>query len=402
MIPGQNRAARAEFRARRASKGAAAMKVGALIALFSTTPGEMIFAPGSRTDHQIYKEELALHHLVEPLGMDSLWAIEHHFTGYQQVPNNFMMLSYFASRTKRIQLGTAVSVLPWHDPVEIAENVAMLDVMSDGRTIFGIGRGAATVEYNSFRIPMEEARGRFSEATDVVLTALREREFSYDGQYFKIPRMTIRPRPISHPEERFYYAAISPESSEMMARKGLGIIVPVQRDWETTAADVNRYRVTAREAGFTPRPPIILVNVCCMESGDEARELAYKHMGLGWDTIDAHYRFSDGHLNGVKGYEYYAKMTKTFAKLTADSAAREKAVEFFVNLMAVGTPQDCLDKIAYIRKLTGLDHFVGHFTYGGMSLENCQRNMRLFAEKVIPALHHDRFFTEAAPSAASP
>ncbi|MGH7932169.1 MAG: LLM class flavin-dependent oxidoreductase [Candidatus Binataceae bacterium] len=376
------------------------MKVGALIALFSTTPSEMVFAPGSRDDHQIYREEIALHDLVEPLGMDSLWAIEHHFTGYQQIPNNYMMLSYFASRTKRIQLGTAVTVLPWHDPVEIAENVAMLDVLSDGRTIFGVGRGAATAEYERFRIPMEEARGRFSEATDIVLKALREREFSYDGQFYKIPTTTIRPRPISHPEDRFYYAAISPESSSMMARKGLGIVVPVQRDWETTAADIQHYRKAARAAGFAPRPPVILANVCCLENGEEARELANRHMGLGWDTIDAHYHFSDGHLAGVKGYEYYAKMSKTFAKLTADSAARERAVEFFVGLMVVGTPSECLDKLSYITRLTGMDHFVGHFSYGGMSLENCQRGMRTFAAKVMPALQHDRAFEEAAASAA--
>lgn len=372
------------------------MKVGALIALFSTTAGEMAFAPGSRTDHQIYREELALHDLVEPLGMDSLWSIEHHFTGYQQVPNNFMMLTYFAARTKRIQLGTAVSVLPWHDPVKIAEDVAMLDVLSDGRTIFGVGRGAATVEYERFRVPMEEARGRFSEAADIVLKALREREFSYDGDFYKIPPTTIRPRPISHPEERFYYAALSPESSSMMAKKGLGIVVPVQRDWETTAADIQHYRSAAREAGFAPRPPVILANVCCLESGDEARELANLHMGLGWDTIEAHYRFADGHLAGVKGYEYYAKMSRTFAKLTADSAARQKAVEFFVDLMVVGTPNECLDKLAYITRLTGMDHFVGHFSYGGMSLENCQRSMRTFAGKVMPALQHDRAFTETA------
>ena len=117
-----------------------------------------------RSDAAVVGEHLAVGDLAEPLGFDSLFALEHHFTGYAMSPAPTQLLAYYAGRTKRIQLGTAVIVLPWHDPVRVAEQIALLDIMCGGRCLFGFGRGAASVEYEGFRIPMGEARPRFVEA----------------------------------------------------------------------------------------------------------------------------------------------------------------------------------------------------------------------------------------------
>ncbi len=122
-----------------------------------------ILAQAGRSDVAVYKEHLELGDLAEPLGFDSIFALEHHFTGYSMSPAPVQLLSYFAGRTKRVQLGTAVIVLPWHDPIRVAESIALLDVLCGGRCLFGFGRGAASVEYAGFRIPMEEARPRFVE-----------------------------------------------------------------------------------------------------------------------------------------------------------------------------------------------------------------------------------------------
>ena len=126
-----------------------------------------------RSDADVFAEHMALGDLAEPLGFDSLFALEHHFTGYAMSPSPTQLLSYYAGRTRRITLGTAVIVLPWHDPVRVAEQIALLDVMSGGRCIFGFGRGAASVEYAGFRIPMEEARPRFAEAAQIVVVGNR-------------------------------------------------------------------------------------------------------------------------------------------------------------------------------------------------------------------------------------
>src|ERR1700744_1614801 len=175
-----------------------------------------ILAQPGRPDAALYHEHMALGDLAEPLGFDSLFALEHHFTGYSMSPAPLQLLSYYAGRTKRITLGTCVIVLPWHDPIRVAEQIALLDVISGGRTLMGLGRGAAPPGNERFLIPMGAARGRFLESAQLIIKALTNDSFEWDGEFYKIPRTSIRPRPISHPERRFHASAVSPESAELM------------------------------------------------------------------------------------------------------------------------------------------------------------------------------------------
>ena len=350
-----------------------------------------ILAQAGRSDVAVYKEHLELGDLAEPLGFDSIFALEHHFTGYSMSPAPTQLLSYFAGRTKRVALGTSVIVLPWHDPIRVAESIALLDVLSGGRCLFGFGRGAASVEYAGFRIPMEEARARFVESAQLVRLALSEPEFEWQGEHYQIPRTSIRPRPISNPERRFFVSSVTPESAEVMAKLGFGMMVIMQNEWPKAAADIEWFREVAAAVGHTPPPPIILTNVSCAESRGEAHERAMTYLGRKWDSIDNHYHFSDGHLADVKGYEAYGKMTKTYAKMKED-AARLKATEFYVKIQIAGTPDDCIQQIAELRALTGTDHLIADFSYGGMPHEEGELNMRLFADRVVPVLHRDTAF----------
>jgi alkanesulfonate monooxygenase SsuD/methylene tetrahydromethanopterin reductase-like flavin-dependent oxidoreductase (luciferase family) len=351
-----------------------------------------------RSDASVVGEHLAMGDLAEPLGFDSLFALEHHFTGYAMSPAPTQLLSYYAGRTKRIQLGTAVIVLPWHDPVRVAEQIALLDILCGGRCVFGFGRGAASVEYEGFRIPMGEARPRFVEAAQVIVKALANDSFEHQGEFFQIPRTSIRPRPISHPERRFHASAVSPESGEIMAKLGFGILMVMQNEWTKAAEDIATYRRIATEAGHAPRPPIILTNVCCAESRQEAQERAVKYLGQKWQSIDDHYHFSDGHLSTVKGYESYGKMSRTYAKINESAETKAKATDFYVSIQIVGTPDDCLQKIAELQRCTGMDHLVTEFSFGAMPHEEAEVNMRLFADKVMPTLQRDPAF--AAPQIA--
>ncbi len=370
------------------------MKVGVAL--------NMLYEHGKH-DAAVVHEHLSEGDLVEPLGFNSLWALEHHFTGYAMSPAPTQTLAYFAGRTKRVQLGTAVIVLPWHDPVRVAEEIALLDVMSGGRCVFGFGRGAASVEYAGFRVPMEEARARFVESAKIVVTALSHESFEWDGEFFKIPRTSIRPRPISHPERRFYASSVSPESAEIMAKLGFGVLVIMQNEWPKAAQDIQRYQELSLSVGHQPRPPIILTNVSCAESRDEAHARATVYLARKWDSIDTHYHFSDGHLATVKGYEFYGGMAKTYSKMK-DEGYRKKATEFYVKIQVTGTPDDCIQQIAELRRLTGLDHLVTEFGFGGMPHEEAELSMRLFADRVLPVLQRDAAFrapvaTSAAESA---
>jgi alkanesulfonate monooxygenase SsuD/methylene tetrahydromethanopterin reductase-like flavin-dependent oxidoreductase (luciferase family) len=351
-----------------------------------------------RSDASVLGEHMALGDLAEPLGFDSLFALEHHFTGYAMSPAPTQLLAYYAGRTKRITLGTAVIVLPWHDPVRVAEQIALLDIMCGGRCVFGFGRGAASVEYAGFRVPMEEARPRFVEAARIVVKALTDEVFEWDGEFFKIPRTSIRPRPISHPERRFYASSVSPESAEIMARLGFGVLVVMQNEWPKAAEDIQRYREIASAVGHAPRPPIILTNISVAESRAEAQERAVTYLSRKWDSIDNHYHFSDGHLASVKGYEFYGGMAKTYSKMK-DEGFRKKATDFYVKIQIVGTPDDCLQQLAELHRLTGVDHLVTEFAFGGMPHEQAELNMRLFADRVMPVLQRDRGFAGPADGA---
>src|SRR5207249_5178079 len=111
-----------------------------------------------RTDRNVYRNELRLGDLAEPLGFDSLWGVEHHFTDYTMCPDVLLYLTYFAGRTQRIQLGSMVVVLPWHNPLRVAEQVTMLDHISNGRLILGLGRGLGRVEFEGFGVNQEDSR----------------------------------------------------------------------------------------------------------------------------------------------------------------------------------------------------------------------------------------------------
>lgn len=354
-----------------------------------------------RSDASVMQNHLAIGDLAEPLGFDSIFALEHHFTGYSMSPQPTQLLAYFAGRTKRVKLGTAVIVLPWHDPVRVAEMIAQLDIMCGGRCLFGFGRGAARTEYAGFRVAMDEARPRFAEAAEVVMKALKHEVFEHDGEFFKIPKMSIRPRPISNPETRFYASSVSPESAELIAKMGFGMLVIMQNEWAKAAQDVVKFNEMTASVGHTPRPPIISTNIACAESRQEAEELGLQYLGAKWDSIEAHYKFSDGGLANVKGYESYGKMAKTYSKMK-DPSFRKTANEFYVSIQVVGTPKDCLEQIAELRRLTGTEHLVGEFSFGGMPHERAERNLRMFADKALPTLKHDEAFCKPmTPAGAS-
>src|SRR6266699_6900317 len=157
-----------------------------------------------RTDRNVYRNELRLGDLAEPLGFESLWGVEHHFTDYTMCPDVLLYLTYFAGRTQRIQLGSMVVVLPWHDPMRVAEEVSMLDSISGGRLILGLGRGAGKVEFDGFRLSMDESRQRFVESAEMLLHGLETGYCEYKGQFVHQPRAAIRPAPFKSFRGRAY------------------------------------------------------------------------------------------------------------------------------------------------------------------------------------------------------
>ena len=135
------------------------------------------------TDHEVLEQELAIALRAEELGFDYVLSPEHHFVNYSIAPDPLQFLTYVAAKTSRIGLVTGAVILPWNDPVRVAEKASLLDFMSDGRLVLGFGRGLARVEYETFGIDMGEARGRFDEAAPMIVDALRTGYMSGPGPF---------------------------------------------------------------------------------------------------------------------------------------------------------------------------------------------------------------------------
>ncbi len=132
--------------------------------------------PGNAiSDAEVYRNELRLCEMAEPLGFDSVWSVEHHFDDYTMCPDVLQFLSYMAGKTSKVKLGSMVVVLPWHDPIRVAEQISLLDHISNGRFILGLGRGLARIEYEGFRLDQNEGRNLFVEYAELVLNATRKR-----------------------------------------------------------------------------------------------------------------------------------------------------------------------------------------------------------------------------------
>ena len=339
-------------------------------------------------DGRVYQAELRLADLAEPLGFDSIWSVEHHFTDYTMIPDVLQFLTYMAGRTERIQLGSMVVVLPWHDPIRVAEQVSMLDHLCEGRLILGLGRGAGRVEFEGFRIPMGESRERFIEAAQIVLEGLERGYCEFDGKYYQQPRKDIRPRPERSFKGRTYAAAVSPESSEIMARLGLGILVIPQKPWQMIDQELSTYRRIYREVNGEDAPsPIIAGWVFCDEEEARAREQAVRWIGAYWQSALRHYEIGGDHFAKTKGYEFYAQMSS--AVKAGAAAGPDASTEAYLDLQVWGTPKMCVERIRKTCERMGSDTFVGVFSYAGMPYGEAERNLRLFAGQVLPEMRGD-------------
>jgi alkanesulfonate monooxygenase SsuD/methylene tetrahydromethanopterin reductase-like flavin-dependent oxidoreductase (luciferase family) len=333
-------------------------------------------------DYDVYQHELRLSDLAEPLGFESIWGVEHHFTDYTMCPDVIQFLTYMAGRTERIQLGSMVVVLPWHDPLRVAEQISMLDAVSRGRMILGLGRGAGKVEFDGFRLSMEEARPRFVESAQMLLCGLETGQCEFDGEFVKQPRAPIRPAPVKSFRGRTYAAAVSPESVRIMAELGVGILIIPQKPWAEVAKELEAYRSVYREVNGAEAPPPVSAGwTFCDADPGRAEEQARRWIGGYYQTVLDHYKFAGDHLARTKGYEYYGKMSEKIAQYGTD-----KVIDYFLNLQVWGTPEQCYQRILDIHARTGNSHFVGVFSYAGMPFDEAERNLRLFAKEVRPAL----------------
>jgi alkanesulfonate monooxygenase SsuD/methylene tetrahydromethanopterin reductase-like flavin-dependent oxidoreductase (luciferase family) len=197
---------------------------------------------------------------AEALGYRSSFLVEHHFTGWHQVSATLMLQACVAMRTTTLRLGTAVMVLPWHNPVLLAEQAATLDLVSNGRLDLGIGKGYRHSEFKGFAIPTEEAEARYEEAVEVVLKSWRSRaRFSHHGRFWRFDDIVVEPPPMQQPHPPLWVAAGSEASIRRAAARGFNLILDQYASPEAHGRRIALYRAERAAHGLPFDPMQVVV-----------------------------------------------------------------------------------------------------------------------------------------------
>ena len=181
-------------------------------------------SPEGKTEKEYYAENIELVEFADQCGLDAVWMAEHHFSEYGAMPSTQVMGSFIAARTKRIRIGTGVVVLPFHNPIRLAEEFAFLDVMSEGRLDFGVGRGYQPHEFAGYGLNMAESRDRFAESLAVIQQAWKEGRVNFKGKHFQFDGVEPRPKPLQDPHPPIFGASFNPETIKYQALQGLNLL----------------------------------------------------------------------------------------------------------------------------------------------------------------------------------
>jgi alkanesulfonate monooxygenase SsuD/methylene tetrahydromethanopterin reductase-like flavin-dependent oxidoreductase (luciferase family) len=306
---------------------------------------------------------------VEKLGFHQAWVTEHHFGGYGgTLPHPPTFIAAAAQRTSRIRLGVAVAVLPLHDPLKLAEAYAMADVISDGRLDFGIGKGSEPVEYRKFGARQEEATARFSESAEIIRQAWSDEPVNFRGEFYRFENINILPKPIQRPHPSIWVGATRSEATFRWAGEMGYDLMTVPFVHPTTEALhelVKIYRRSLADAGhdFVRREVLGKFHIYVSDSFERGLREAAPFM---------------------KNYSDLHHAADPERKLSERDIGADMARGFIV----VGDPERCSDTIRRWHEEGGITTFSGTFQFGGMPQELALKNIRLFAERVMPALEH--------------
>jgi natural product biosynthesis luciferase-like monooxygenase protein len=323
-----------------------------------------------------YDRTLDIADAAEELGFDSIWMAEHHFTDYGICPSIPVLGAAIAQRTTRIRIGSAICVLPFHDPRRVAEDYAMLDVLSDGRLDFGAGRGYQPAEFAALGVNMDESRTRFSESLEIIQGLWSQEGFSYSGQHYQFEDLTLHPKPVQK-NIPIWVAAVSPESFDNAAEKGYKILAAPQiTPLDKVKADHDRYRSGLEKWGH-PTDDIEIPMQRVTYIGENEREAKESpREGYMWYHRKNAMRMASGHKGG-DSYSFYEKAQQRLEKTEYDEICATGSVLF-------DTPENVIRRIEHLQETIGLNYLISWVNPGGLSNDLVIPSMERLAKEVIP------------------
>ncbi len=314
-----------------------------------------------------YQDTIGQCQLADELGFDAAWLAELHFNQrFSVMPAPLMIASAVAQTTKRIRVGTAVHLMPLHHPVRLAEEAATLDVLSGGRSIFGIGRGSIPTHFLGYGIDQEQARERFLEGLEMVLGTWTNEEFSYQGHYYKADALSVAPRPLQDPHPPVYVAANSADTFEIVGSLGHNILVaPTIVTVQGALDGLASYRRELGENGHDEAKVRVNVNVPVHVAETE------KEAQAGFEITINNY------IGTLRNMASASRGSSRAMSLTYELVRDEFA--------AVGTPDQVADRLQSFKARYNPQEFMCWFNIGGMlPHEQVAKSMTLFAQEVMP------------------
>jgi probable F420-dependent oxidoreductase len=295
---------------------------------------------------------------AEALGYCATFLVEHDFTGWNQVSATLQLLTWLAARTTTLRLGTAVLVLPWHNPVLLAEQAATLDLMSGGRLDFGIGKGYRYTEFEGFCIPPEEAQARFDEALEVILKAWKRERFSHQGRFWRFQNVVVEPAPKQAPHPPLWTGAGSPASIQRAAERGHNLILDQFASAEMLGERIALFRAEAAAHGRSYDPTqVVVARDLFIVDNEREREVAIQ-------------RNNEFHARTLSVSRAPDRAGGSHILAYAHTAEQQRESPL------IGTPDEILAKLQTLRA-AGVEYVM-------LNAAGSSANLRRFAREVMP------------------
>ena len=330
-------------------------------------------SPDMLPSSEIYANALEQTQAADQLGFDYVVAAEHHFSSYGFLPNPLMLISSLAPQTKQIRFSTAVVVLPLRNPMQTAEEIAMLDHLTGGRLEVGFGTGYQEYEFQRFQVPLEENRLMFEESLDIISNSLSQAPFSHDGRYYQIPETTILPRPLQQPHPPFWRATTSVATMASTIGKGMKVITGgTAGSTERLIDSWHMFQEAVAVSGKSwPQEFIVQRGVYVSDSEDDAKAQLPHAV---WHTKTA---------RGLRTNTLPVDAGKARADLTPGVALEDDPEALYQDWL-FGTPEVVAEKIHGLTQRTGMTYLNCTFALGQIPHQKVLRSMELFATKVMP------------------
>ena len=333
----------------------------------------------ARKAADVLTDSMALAQEAESLGFQHLWVAEHHFANLSLSPSPLMTLSHIAARTERIRRGTGVLVLPFYQPMRLAEELAYADMISGGRLNIGVGAGSHVHESRGLGTDLGQAHDRFLESLDILHMALETGQVSYAGDHFQVEATPMSLRPVQSPLPPVYVAGMSsdPRVMKRIAKRGYRAFASLFGPADGPVADKRACVLKGFDVAGVPRERCYYAGqrlIYVTHDPEDAREAA----GHALETLQL--------VHALKGG--VAQFDGHFARVPA-SGGQALSVESVQRDTMIGTPERVADLIRADRRHLQLDELSCFMQFGGLSRERVTRSMRLFMQEVVPALELD-------------